>query len=353
MDDTPPLTLPHTHDLLADIRELISTARAGMVRTVNSELTLLYWRIGRRIHVDQMGGRRARYGEVLFKRIARTLSAEFGASFGEKSLRRMVQFSIAFADEQIVVSLLRQLSWTHFIALIPLSDPLKRDFYAQMASTEGWSVRMLRQRIDSMLYERTALSSQPEQTIANELSALRRNQQLSPGLVLRDPYVLDFLGLKECWDEQELEGAILREMQGFLLELGAGFSFVARQKRIQIDDDDFHLDLLFYNRRLRRLVAVELKIGDFKPAYKGQMELYLRWLDRYEREEGEEAPLGIILCTGKKAGQIELLELDRSGIHVAEYLTSLPSREVLKQRLQAATERARQRMEFTAAEIDR
>ncbi|MNT46543.1 hypothetical protein D3C72_1831960 [compost metagenome] len=142
-------------------------------------------------------------------------------------------------------------------------------------------------------------------------------------------------------------------MQGFLLELGAGFSFVARQKRIQIDDDDFHLDLLFYNRRLRRLVAVELKIGDFKPAYKGQMELYLRWLDRYEREEGEEAPLGIILCTGKKAGQIELLELDRSGIHVAEYLTSLPSREVLKQRLQAATERARQRMEFTAAEIDR
>jgi len=264
----------------------------------------------------------------------------------------MVQFSIAFADEQIVVSLLRQLSWTHFIALIPLSDPLKRDFYAQMASTEGWSVRMLRQRIDSMLYERTALSSQPEQTIANELSALRRNQQLSPGLVLRNPHVLDFLGLKDCWDEQELEGAILREMQGFLLELGAGFSFVARQKRIQIDDDDFHLDLLFYNRRLRRLVAVELKIGDFKPAYKGQMELYLRWLDRYEREEGEEAPLGIILCTGKKAGQIELLELDRSGIHVAEYLTSLPSREVLKQRLQAATERARQRMELTAEDID-
>jgi len=194
MDDTPPLTPPHTHDLLADIRALISTARAGMVRTVNAELTLLYWRIGRRIHVDQMGGRRARYGEVLFKRIARILSAEFGGSFGEKSLRRMVQFSIAFADEQIVVSLLRQLSWTHFIALIPLSDPLKRDFYAQMASTEGWSVRMLRQRIDSMLYERTALSSQPEQTIANELSALRRNQQLSPGLVLRDPYVLDFLG---------------------------------------------------------------------------------------------------------------------------------------------------------------
>ncbi|HID7813907.1 PDDEXK nuclease domain-containing protein [Stenotrophomonas maltophilia] len=276
------------------------------------------------------------------------MSAEFGTSFGEKSLRRMVQFSIAFADEQIVVSLIRQLSWTHFIALIPLADPLKRDFYAQMAATEGWSVRTLRQRVDSMLYERTALSSQPEQTIAEELAALRGNQQLSPGLVLRDPYVLDFLGLKDSWDEQDLETAILREMQGFLLELGTGFSFVARQKRIQIDGDDFHLDLLFYNRRLRRLIAIELKIGEFKPAYKGQMELYLRWLDRYEREDGEQAPLGIILCTGKKAGQIELLELDRSGIHVAEYLTTLPSREVLKQRLQTAMERARQQLQTAA-----
>ena len=344
MDDSHS-TLPHGQELLADLRELICAARSRMHRSINAELTLLYWRIGRRIHVDQMAGQRARYGEVLFTRIAKALSAEFGTSFGEKSLRRMVQFSIAFADEQIVVSLIRQLSWTHFIALIPLADPLKRDFYAQMAATEGWSVRTLRQRVDSMLYERTALSSQPEQTIAEELAALRGNQQLSPGLVLRDPYVLDFLGLKDSWDEQDLETAILREMQGFLLELGTGFSFVARQKRIQIDGDDFHLDLLFYNRRLRRLIAIELKIGEFKPAYKGQMELYLRWLDRYEREDGEQTPLGIILCTGKKAGQIELLELDRSGIHVAEYLTSLPSREVLKQRLQTAMERARQQLQ--------
>ena len=344
MDDSHS-TLPHGQELLADLRELICAARNRMHRTINSELTLLYWRIGRRIHADQLRGRRARYGELVFSRIAKALTTEFGTSFGEKSLRRMVQFSTAFADEQIVVSLIRQLSWTHFIALIPLADPLKRDFYAQMAATEGWSVRTLRQRIDSMLYERTALSSQPEQTIADELAALRSNQPLSPGLVLRDPYVLDFLGLKDSWDEQDLESAILREMQSFLLELGTGFSFVARQKRIQIDGDDFHLDLLFYNRRLRRLIAIELKIGEFKPAYKGQMELYLRWLDRYEREDGEQAPLGIILCTGKKAGQIELLELDRSGIHVAEYLTTLPSREVLKQRLQTAMERARQQLQ--------
>ena len=191
-----------------------------------------------------------------------------------------------------------------------------------------------------MLYERTALSQKPEETIAQELAALRDAQRMTPALVMRDPYILDFLGLRDSWQESDLEAAIVREMEAFLLELGAGFCFVARQKRIQIDDEDFHLDLLFYNRKLRRLVAVELKIGEFKAAHKGQMELYLRWLDKHEREPEEASPLGIILCTGKKREQIELLELDKSGIHVAEYLTSLPPREVLSEKLQQATERA-------------
>lgn len=174
---------------------------------------------------------------------------------------------------------------------------------------------------------------------------MRDAQLISPSLVMRDPYILDFLGLRDTWKEGDLEEAIIREMESFLLELGAGFTFVARQKRIQIDDDDFHLDLLFYNRRLRRLVAVELKVGEFKAAYKGQMELYLRWLDKHEREPGEASPLGIILCTGKKSEQIELLELDKSGIHVAEYLTTLPSRELLAERLQQATARVQSRIE--------
>ena len=204
---------------------------------------------------------------------------------------------------------------------------------AQRTRTALEQLLTLRERIDSMLYERTALSSQPEQTIANELSALRRNQQLSPGLVLRAPYVLDFLGLKECWDEQELEGAILREMQGFLLELGAGFSFVARQKRIQIDDDDFHLDLLFYNRKLRRLLVVELKQGSFKSEYKGQMELYLKWLDKHERQTGEEAPIGLILCAESSREQVELLQMHKDGITVAEYWTELPPKAELEQLL--------------------
>ena len=331
--------------LLGDIRTLIEVARQRATSAVNSELTMLYWRIGLRIHTQVLEGRRADYGEEVLPTLATQLVKEYGSSFSVKNLRRMVQFAVTFPDEAIVVSLIRQLSWTHFIALIPLKDPRQRDYYAQMASAERWSVRTLRERIDSMLYERTALSQKPDEMIVQELAALRDAQRMSPALVMRDPYILDFLGLQDTWQESDLEAAIIREMESFLLELGAGFSFVARQKRIPIDDEDFHLDLLFYNRKLRRLVAVELKIGEFKAAYKGQMELYLRWLDKHEREPEETSPLGIILCTGKKREQIELLELDKSGIHVAEYLTALPPRRVLVERLQQATRRAQLQIE--------
>lgn len=331
--------------LLGDIRAMIEAARQRATSTVNSELTMLYWRIGQRIHTQVLEGRRADYGQEVLPTLAAQLVKEYGSSFSVKNLRRMVQFASTFPDERIVVSLIRQLSWTHFIALIPLKDPRQRDYYAQMASAERWSVRTLRERIDSMLYERTALSKKPDMLIEQELATMRDAQRMSPALIMRDPYILDFLGLRDTWQEGDLEAAIIREMESFLLELGVGFTFVARQKRIQIDDEDFHLDLLFYNRKLRRLVAVELKVGEFKAAYKGQMELYLRWLDKHEREPEEASPLGIILCTGKKREQIELLELDKSGIHVAEYLTSLPPRKVLVERLQQATQRARLQIE--------
>jgi predicted nuclease of restriction endonuclease-like (RecB) superfamily len=331
--------------LLGDIRALIEAARTRPASTVNSELTMLYWRIGQRIRTHVLDGRRGAYGKEVLPTLAAQLVKEYGGSFAEQNLRRMVQFAATFPDEQILVSLIRELSWTHFIALIPLKDPLQRDYYAQMASAERWSVRTLRERIDSMLYERTALSQKPGETIAHELATMRDAQRMSPALVMRDPYILDFLGLRDTWQEGDLEAAIIREMESFLLELGAGFSFVARQKRIQIDGEDFHLDLLFYNRKLRRLVAVELKVGEFKAAFKGQMELYLRWLDKHEREPEEASPLGIILCTGKKREQIELLELDKSGIHVAEYLTALPPRGVLVERLQQATQRAQLQIE--------
>ena len=190
-----------------------------------------------------------------------------------------------------------------------------------MCRIERWDVRSLRKKIDGMLYERTALSKKPEELIRQELQRLRETDQVSPELVFRDPYFLDFLGLKDRYFEKDLEDAILRELEQFLLELGSGFAFLARQKRIQLDSDDYYIDLLFFHRDLNRLIAIDLKLGDFKAEYKGQMELYLRWLSNHERRDGEREPLGIILCAGKKQELVELLELGQSGIHVAEYLT--------------------------------
>lgn len=331
--------------LLGDIRSLIEQGRQQLASTVNSALTQLYWQIGQRIHAEVLKGERAAYGEQIVSALARQLEAEYGRGFSSKNLRHMLRFAEAFPDQSIVSAVQRQLSWTHIKTLIYIDDPLKRDFYLQMCQQERWSTRALQERLDSMLFERTALSRQPEALIASELASLRDSRELTPVLLLKDPYVLDFLGLQDRYLEKDLEDAILREIENFLLELGAGFTFVARQKRIQIDNDDFYIDLLFYNRRLKRLVAIDLKLGDFKAEYKGQMELYLRWLAKHEQEAGEAPPLGIILCSGKKQEQIELLELDASGIHVAEYLTALPPKELLQAKLHQAIERSRARLE--------
>lgn len=337
--------MPQPMPLLSEIRQLIDAARQQAIAAVNSELTLLYWRIGRRIHTQVLAGKRAEYGKEIIATLSQQLTLDYGPGYSYTALTRMASFYEAFPEERIVATLSQQLSWSHFREILPLKLPLQREYYAQMCRAERWSVRTLRERIDSMLYERTALSRKPDELITQELAALNDTERMSPTMLMRDPYILDFLGLRDTWLESDLEAAIVREMEAFLLELGAGFSFVARQKRIQLDGDDFYLDLLFYNRKLRRLVAIELKLGEFKAAYKGQMELYLRWLDKFEREPDELPPLGIILCTGKKAEQIELMELDKSGIHVAEYLTALPSREVLAQRLHLAATRAKQQIE--------
>ncbi len=226
-----------------------------------------------------------------------------------------------------------------------MAKPHQREFYAEMCRIEGWSVRTLHERIESMLYERTALSKQPDELVKQELAVLRNRGDVTPAMLLKDPYILDFLGLADRFLERDLEDAILRELETFLLEMGSGFSFVARQKRIQLDGEDFYIDLLFYNRKLKRLIVVELKQGSFKPEYKGQMELYLRWLAKHETEPGEQSPMGIILCAGKNTEQIELLELGSAGIHVAEYLTVLPPPEVLREKLHRAIETARMRIE--------
>lgn len=338
-EDLPPAPL------LADLRQLIDSARQAAAVAVNAGLTLMYWHIGRRIRTEVLGGKRATYGDEIVSTLSRQLTAEYGRSFSDKNLRHMMRFAEAFDDPATVSTLSRHLAWSHFLDLIYLKDPLQRDFYAEMCRIEGWSVRTLRERIGSLLFERTALSRQPEALIREELDRLQQGADLTPPLVLKDPYVLDFLGLQDRHLERDIEDAILRELENFLLELGAGFSFVARQKRIQLDNDDFYIDLLFYNRKLRRLVVVELKLGEFRAEYKGQMELYLRWLARHDQEPGDGPPLGIILCTGKKQKQIELLELDKAGIHVAEYLPVLPPREVFQQQIHKAMAAARARLD--------
>jgi predicted nuclease of restriction endonuclease-like (RecB) superfamily len=331
--------------LAADVRRMIEQTREGVARTVNAGVTLLYWRIGKRIQTEVLGSQRAEYGKEIVASLGRQLAAEFGAGFSKRNLFHMIRFAEVFPDAQIVHSLSAQLGWTHFRDIIPLKSDHQRDFYAEMCRVERWSTRTLRAKIDAMLFERTAISKKPEEVARAELATLRSEDRLTPALVFRDPYILDFLGLKDRYLEKDLEDAILRELETFLLELGNGFAFLGRQTRIQIDSDDFYLDLLFYHRRLRRLIAIDLKLGDFKAEYKGQMELYLRWLAKHEQQPEEESPLGIILCAGKKTEQIELLELDQSGIHVAEYLTALPSRELLQQKLHAAIEISRARLD--------
>ncbi len=330
--------------LLSDIRQLIVEARQQTAQVVNATLTLTYWKIGDRIRREILEQQRAAYGRQIVSNLSRQLVPEFGRSFAEKNLRRMLQFAEISPDREIVATLSRQLGWSHFKEILPLKHDLARDFYAEMCRLERWSVRTLRDKIGGMLFERTAISKKPEELVAQELAELRESDSLTPDLVFRDPYLLDFLGLKDTYSESDLEAAILRELESFILELGVGFAFVARQFRIIVDGEDFYLDLLFYHRRLRRLVAVELKLDKFRPADKGQMELYLRWLEKHAMEPGEEPPLGLILCAGKSEEQIELLQLADSGIRVAAYLTELPPRDLLQRKLHEAVKNARARL---------
>ncbi len=322
--------------LLHDLRDLIATTRERVARQVNEELVALYWTVGKRIREDLLKFKRAEYGRQTVSALGRQLSAEFGDGFSDKSLRHMVRFAEAFPDDGIVSALRRQLGWTHFKRIIYIDDALKRDFYAEMCRVERWSTRTLDQKIGGMLYERTALSKKPAKLVRQEIDALRHDGKLTPDLVFRDPYFLGFLGLKDRYLEKDLEDAIIRELELFILELGAGFTFVARQKRITVDNDDHYLDLLFFHRGLRRLVAIELKLGDFRAADKGQMELYLRWLERNDTQPGEEPPIGLILCAGSKRETVELLELEKSGIRVASYWLELLPRKLLEKKLHDA-----------------
>ncbi|MBZ8139506.1 hypothetical protein CLD22_06265 [Rubrivivax gelatinosus] len=321
-------------ELHAELRALIGASRQRLAVALNAELTRLYWAVGRRLADEVLGPQRARYGARVMDQLGERLAAEFGRGFEARNLRRMLKFAQAFHDAGIVSTLSTQLSWSHLVTIVSLKSPAAREFYARRAAEEAWSVRELARQLERRAFERTEIASARSSDSA----------PVVPAQVFKDPYLLDFLGLRQGHDEADLEAAILRQLEAFILELGRGFAFVERQKRLIIDGEDFYLDLLFFHRRLRRLVAVELKLGRFKAAHKGQMELYLKWLDLHERHPGEEAPVGLILCAESSHEQVELLEMHKDGITVAEYWTELPPKAELERHLHEALVEARERL---------
>lgn len=332
-------------DLYNEISQLIQTTKENIQQNINSELTFLYWNIGKRIKTVIIKDERAEYGKQVVNSLSDQLTSNYGKGFSRANIFRMIQLYDIFPDEKIVATVLRQLSWSHFIELIKVDDDLKREFYIRMCISERWSVRDLKGRINSLLYERTTISKKPDATIKADLIQLQEDNKMSTDLFFRDPYILDFLGLHDTYSEKDLENAILAELEKFILEFGSGFAFIARQKRIAIDNEDHYIDLLFYHRKLNRLVAIELKLGRFKAEYKGQMELYLRWLQKHEKTDLEDSPIGLILCAEKASETIELLEIGKSGIHVAQYLTELPPKDILRKKLHDAITKARLQIE--------
>jgi predicted nuclease of restriction endonuclease-like (RecB) superfamily len=332
--------------LYQSIKALIERSRMQVVVQVNQTLVLTYWQVGKTIKTTLVTKDRAEYGSGIVDRLAKKLSQDYGNGFSGRNLLRMMRFYEQFPDEQILTTVSSKLSWSHFVELIRVEDDLKREFYVTMCANERWSVRVLRDRMNGMLFERTAIAKQPEEVIRQELEQLAQRQPMSPQLFIKDPYFLDFLDLKDNFSKKDLENGILYELERFLLELGGGFSYIDRQKRIQIGGRDYYIDLLFYHRKLKRLVLIELKLGEFEPAHKGQVELYLKWLSKYEKEPGEEEPIALILCGGKDAELVELMDLERDNIHVAEYWLQLPPKDVLQTKLRLAIAQAQARLEL-------
>ena len=320
--------------LLYELSQLIEQSRQQLVSQANSMLTMLFWHVGKRINENILQNKRADYGKQIVSTVSTQLENKYGRNFTEKNVRRMLQFAEQFSDIEIVVTLSRQLSWSHFLVLIPLKKPEAKVFYAQKANSEMWGVRDLRKQIEAKTFERTGIAN----------LQVKESVKIPPN-TFKDPYILDFLGLQNTYLEKDLETAVLRDLEAFILELGKGFAFVERQKRMIIDGEDFHVDLLFYHRTLKRLVAIELKLGRFEAKHKGQMELYLKWLDKYEKQEGENSPVGLILCAESSREQVELLEMHKDGIMVAEYWTELPPKKELEQKIHSLLAEARERID--------
>lgn len=322
------------NELFNGLSQLIEQSKQQVAVQANSAVTILFWQVGNRINQEILQNKRAEYGKQIVPTVSAQLENKYGRNFTEKNVRRMIRFAEQFTDSQIVVTLARQLSWSHFVELLPLKTMEAKLFYAQNASNNLFGIRELRRQIALKAFERT-----------NIADAQIIEPTPIPFNTFKDPYILDLLGLQNTFLEKDLEEAILHDLETFILELGKGFTFVERQKRIIIDGEDFNLDLLFYHRKLKRLVAIELKLGKFQAKHKGQMELYLKWLDKYEKQEGENTPIGLILCAESSREQIELLEMHKDGIMVAEYWTDLPPKKQFEEKIHLLLTEARERME--------
>ena len=276
--------------LYKGVSDIIDNARQEVVVYVNKHSDLMFWHIGHYINEDMGYKQYSAYGSKILATLSQTLT------------------------------------WSHFLELVTIEDNNKRLFYQQMGIAEHWSVRQLRDKQDEMAYERSLIAVKPEDEIVKTLEKVTPTH-MEPDVVLRNSYVLDFLGLNGYYSEEELEDAIAKQLEAFILELGQGFAFLERQKRFTIDGTDYYLDLLFYHRKLKCLIAIDLKLGKFKPQYKGQMELYLKYLQKYDMQPDENPPIGLLLCSEGNTEHIELMMLNEDHIKVAQYLTCLPDKQ--------------------------
>ena len=323
--------------LFSDVCSIIEGTRNRIATYLNTEVCMTNWYVGKRIKEDVLKNQRAEYGKQILKNLASRLSEKYGTGWGVGKLKHCVRSAYLFTEEEIGYAVRSQLTWTHLRSLMGVKDELARTFYMEMCRMEHWDTRTLDDKIDTQLYERTAISRRPEEVIKRELQNVKETNTLVPDLVFRSSYLLDILGLPDTFSEKDLEDAILSQIQLFIKEFGSDFAFLDRQKRITVDSVDYYIDLLFFHRGLKRLVVVDLKLGKFKPEYEGQMLLYLRYLNKNERREGEESPIGLILCSEGNTEHIEYLMLEEdSPIRVAQYYTKLPDKKLLSEKLQRA-----------------
>ncbi len=308
------------------VTAIIDNAKSQVAIYVNAHASMTFWSVGKYI-IDDMDYRTySAYGKKILATLSQSLTSRYGKGYTYSALTRMMKVARVYSEREMFAMLSQTLSWSHFLELVTIKDPIKRLFYQQMGLVEHWSVQQLRDKQNEMTYERSLIAAKPDDEIVEALESITP-LYVEPDVALKSSYVLDFLGLGSFYSEKNLEDAIALQLEQFILELGQGFAFLERQKRFTIDGTDYKLDLLFYHFKMRCLIAIDIKIGKFKPQDKGQMELYLKYLQKHDMQPGDNPPIGLLLCGEGNTEHIELLMLDEDRIKVAQYLTILPDKQ--------------------------